>query len=252
MSVPYTWICLRRYSCPAPEILHEGSGLGSVANRRLLVSVRRDSGGTLFPRSLSFPECLYKVRQDRATILLIAPWWPKRTWFLEMITLVGVPENPSLRSRDVINLSRYRGLCTRGRPPYTWLLEPLSERPEITGRLFWTGCGLRCLQSPGVYPGGLHSRLAGFFDWCEYHGVDPRSAPLTEVADFLIALFDKGRSVSTISGYRYSGLPYGFCRRFTFFYSPVSERFGACFLSETPARAEASPRVESSRSIRVL
>ena len=38
-SVPYTWICLRRYSCPAPEILHEGSGLGSVANRRLLVSV---------------------------------------------------------------------------------------------------------------------------------------------------------------------------------------------------------------------
>ena len=38
--------------------------------------------------------------------------------------------------------------------------------------------------------------------WCESHGVDPRSAPLTEIADFLIALFDKGRTVSTISGYR--------------------------------------------------
>ena len=47
-----------------------------------------------------------------------------------------------------------------------------------------------------------NSRLAGYFQWCDSHGVDPRSAPVTQVVDFLITLFDKGREVSTICGYR--------------------------------------------------
>ena len=46
-----------------------------------------------------------------------------------------------------------------------------------------------------------NSRLAGFFHWCESHGVDPRSAPVHHIADFLFALFDKGRSISTIRGH---------------------------------------------------
>lgn len=33
-------------------------------------------------------------------------------------------------------------------------------------------------------------------------GIDPRAAPINKIADFLIALFDKGRSISTIRGYR--------------------------------------------------
>jgi len=32
--------------------------------------------------------------------------------------------------------------------------------------------------------------------------VDPRTAPISSVADFLISIFDKGRSISTIRGYR--------------------------------------------------
>ena len=45
-----------------------------------------------FPPISIIPRILQKVRQDRATILLIAPWWPKRTWFLDMTTpVVGYP-----------------------------------------------------------------------------------------------------------------------------------------------------------------
>ena len=47
-----------------------------------------------------------------------------------------------------------------------------------------------------------NSRLAGFFQWCNSHGVDPRTASISLIADFLIALFDKGRLISTIRGYR--------------------------------------------------
>ena len=43
--------------CPAPEILHKGSGLGSVANRRLLVSVGGIHGVRFSPFSL-FPRIL--------------------------------------------------------------------------------------------------------------------------------------------------------------------------------------------------
>ena len=47
--------------------------------------------------------------------------------------------------------------------------------------------------------------------------MDPRSAPVNQIADFLVALFDKGRSISTIRGYRsaidaiHSGFPDGSC-----------------------------------------
>ena len=47
-----------------------------------------------------------------------------------------------------------------------------------------------------------NSRLAGFFQWCNSHGVDPRTASISQIADFLITLFDKGRLISTIRGYR--------------------------------------------------
>ncbi|XP_071484026.1 uncharacterized protein [Diadema antillarum] len=47
-----------------------------------------------------------------------------------------------------------------------------------------------------------NSRLAGYYSWCQSHGVDPRSAPLRDVADFLVSLFDKGLTISTIRGYR--------------------------------------------------
>ena len=47
-----------------------------------------------------------------------------------------------------------------------------------------------------------NSRLEAFHSWCEEVGVSPREASLPSIADFLISLFDKGRSLSTIRGYR--------------------------------------------------
>ena len=47
-----------------------------------------------------------------------------------------------------------------------------------------------------------NSRLEAFFAWCEEKGISPRSASVGAIADFLISLFDKGRSLPTIRGYR--------------------------------------------------
>ncbi|XP_030834672.1 uncharacterized protein LOC115921380 [Strongylocentrotus purpuratus] len=47
-----------------------------------------------------------------------------------------------------------------------------------------------------------NSRLDAFHTWCEEVGVAPREASLPSIADFLISLFDKGRALSMIRGYR--------------------------------------------------
>ena len=56
----------------------------------------------------------------------------------------------------------------------------------------------RRLSTRSVY----NSRLEAFYVWCEERGVSPRSSSVGEIADFLISLFDQGRSLSTIRGYR--------------------------------------------------
>ncbi|XP_041477327.1 uncharacterized protein LOC121425366 [Lytechinus variegatus] len=60
-----------------------------------------------------------------------------------------------------------------------------------------------------------NSRLGRFSDWCAARSVDPRSASLASIADFFVHLFDIGRSLSTIRGFRsaiaafHSGFPDG-------------------------------------------
>ena len=41
-----------------------------------------------FPPFSLIPRVLRKIRDDQASVLLIAPWWPKRPWFLEMVELL--------------------------------------------------------------------------------------------------------------------------------------------------------------------
>ena len=44
--------------------------------------------------------------------------------------------------------------------------------------------------------------MASFYTWCDEQGVDPCSAHLNKVVDFLIHLFDKGLAIATIRSYR--------------------------------------------------
>ena len=86
-----------------------------------------------------------------------------------------------------------------------------------------------------------NSRLVGFFllHWCESHGVDPRSAPVHHIAVFLIDLFDKGRSISTIRGHRsaivaiHSGFADGTCVSTA---PCLSNLIRALFLKRPPVR----------------
>ena len=86
--------------------------------------------GYAFPPLALIPRVLRKVRQDRATLLLIAPWWPKRTWFLELTGLLVesprlLPARPDLIFQPVSG-------TLHPRPAMLHLTAwPLSGNPEL-------------------------------------------------------------------------------------------------------------------------
>ena len=186
--------------CPAPEILHEGSGPGSVANRRLLVSVGGIQGLRIPPNLPHSPN----TSEGEAGSGHHPPHCPvvaeENVVSRDDNPHNGVPENTSRStgrdiSADIGDSTPAAGLAT---PDCLALVREAGAQAGLSERAAALVACSRRESTRQTY----NSRLAGYFSWCESHGVDPRSAPLTEIADFLIALFDKGRTVSTISGYR--------------------------------------------------
>ena len=56
--------------------------------------------GYAFPPISLIPRVLRKIREDQAWVVLIAPRWPRRNWFLDLIGLLaGSPRTLPLRSR---------------------------------------------------------------------------------------------------------------------------------------------------------
>ena len=47
--------------------------------------------GYAYPPTHLIPQCLNKIRHDRATIILVAPWWPRQTWLQDIKNLAIHP-----------------------------------------------------------------------------------------------------------------------------------------------------------------
>ena len=58
--------------------------------------------GFAFPPIALIPRILHKIREDRAIFLLVAPRWPRRPWFLELVSLLLAPPRLLLIRPDVI------------------------------------------------------------------------------------------------------------------------------------------------------
>ena len=173
----------------------------------------RYSRGTFFPRPI--PRILQKVRQDRATVPLIAPWWPKRTWFLVMITLVvGYPRTLPVR-RDVISQPIPGTLHSRPSALHltAW---PLSGRPELR-QVFLKGCGRCCPAAGGILPERCTFPSCRIFQLVRISGGGSLFGTSDGRGRFLSSLFDKGRLFSKIRGFRsaiaaiHTGFPDGSC-----------------------------------------
>ena len=155
-----------------------------------------------FPPFYLIPAVIKKIRLSQCNIVLIAPLWPDRPWFSELLGLfvsppVSLPVIPNL-------LAQLKGRILHQNPGHlhlhAWELSSnLSEINNFQARLQSTSPkleGSRLLKF--MMPNGKSSVI-----WANQRKIDPIQATPQIVADFLTFLFSvKKCQVSTIKGYR--------------------------------------------------
>ena len=155
-----------------------------------------------FPPFILIPAVLEKIRQHQCRIVLIAPFWPQQQWFSELLLLlVSAPIRLPLIPRL---LTQSKGRFVTSKPP--------NSRPSRLGVIKQSIRDKKFSQNVADFVS--RSRRAStqkvydakwtiFSNWCHTKKVNPISAPITVIADFLIFLFsEKKCQISTIKGYR--------------------------------------------------
>ena len=152
------------------------------------------------PTNLIRP-CLNKVMLDQPELILIAPWWPSQEWFSDLLALSvdcpwPLPISRSLLKQTVPSVSY------SSRNPKSSRMEIISGftqekgfSKEVSQRISFP----TKKSTSGVY----ENKWVAFQTWCNDHTLDPAACSISDIADFLLYLFEKKKlSVSTIKGYR--------------------------------------------------
>ena len=107
--------------------------------------------GYAFPPISLIPRILRKIREDQARVVLIAPWWPRRNWFPELVGLLAGPPRTLPRRSDLIAQPISHTLHPRLSALHltAWPLsgEPAPRRASLTG----LGCCPYSQQSPRLH-----------------------------------------------------------------------------------------------------
>jgi hypothetical protein len=98
---------------------------GSLGTDALAHSWPRGLRKYAFPPVSLLAQTLCKVREDEEQVLLVAPYWPNRTWFPELMLLATAPPWPIPLRKDL--LSQRRGTLWHPRPDlwrlHVWSLD---------------------------------------------------------------------------------------------------------------------------------
>ena len=155
-----------------------------------------------FPPFILIPAVLEKIRQHQCRIVLIAPFWPQQQWFSELLLLlVSAPIRLPLIPRL---LTQSKGRFVHQNLPildlHAW---ELSNNQSEIRNFHKTLQILSPDQEEHLHKKVYDAKWTIFSNWCHTKKVNPISAPITVIADFLIFLFsEKKCQISTIKGYR--------------------------------------------------
>ena len=148
------------------------------------------------------PKVLLKIKEDQAVVLMVAPWWPHRSWTNDLLDLVVdfpwvLPLWPKLLKQP--HLSRFHEAV-----PSLHLHAMAIVRKAIRCANFPKEVSKRIANparqsSTRVY----NAKWRIFARWVQGRGCVPTQASVQLIADFFLYLFDDRKcSPSTIKGYR--------------------------------------------------
>ena len=156
-----------------------------------------------FPPIAIIRRVLVKLRSSKnCELTLIAPFWPQRDWFPDLLELLSdVPVTLSSR-KDLLRQPHFHRFH-QNLPilqPTAWRLS--SDSPVRPASLLrW----LDSLSSVEDCPHSLNyqARWGTYIKWCRDFGHRSCSPSIAKIADFLTYMFKrKGAALSTIKGYR--------------------------------------------------
>ncbi|KAL0152401.1 hypothetical protein M9458_052124, partial [Cirrhinus mrigala] len=150
-----------------------------------------------FPPVSLIAQILCKVREDKEQVLLVALFWPNKTWFLDLVLLASAPPWRIPLRKDLLSQGEGHNLA-----PVPRSLEPPSLVPGRDQEDF------RDL-SPSVVNTLLQARAPStrrlydlkwciFVNWCSSRGKDPRRCGIESVLSYLQGGLDKHLSASTL------------------------------------------------------
>ncbi len=154
-----------------------------------------------FPPVSLLAQTLCKLREDEEQVLLVAPHWPTRTWFPELISLATAPPWRIPLRQDLLS----QGLGTIWHPR-----SDLWNRVQIYGTSMcgsWTGRG-RLEWSTTIIRARAPStrqtyalKWSLFVNWCSSRREDPRRCMTGVMLSFLKERLERRLSPSTLKVY---------------------------------------------------
>ena len=153
----------------------------------------------VYPPLCLIPKVLQHMRLYKCQIILIAPQWPRRHWYTELLQfLVDCPRKLPVQKNL---LHQPKSKINHPNPEVfnltAWLLSTeISKRRAFLRRLENCSQPLGEMAHRRTTLASSRSSVAGVVQGKSY------SASLTEVADFLSDLFAEGLQYRTIAGYR--------------------------------------------------
>ncbi len=138
-----------------------------------------------FPPVSLLAQTLWKIREEKEQILLVAQYWPTQTWFPELMLLVTAPPWQIPLRKDL--LTQRRG--TLWHPS-----EVLGDLPqEVVDTI--TSAGAPSTRHACALKWNL------FVEWCSSHREDPRKCPIRVMLSFLQQGLERRLSPSTLKVY---------------------------------------------------
>ncbi len=151
-----------------------------------------------FPPIKILPLVLCKIREERASVILIAPNWPNQPWLPDLTELREAPHWPIPVRKDM--LSQVDGSVWHPNSElwslHVWPLQGHQRR--------WAPYSLACStrSRKREHPLRLYALKWGVFvKWCSQAHIDPATCTVSDVLGFLQYRLDSGLLPSTLKVY---------------------------------------------------
>ncbi len=172
---------------------------GTLGTDALACSWPRGLRKYAFPPVSLLAQTLCKVREDEEQVLLVAPYWPNRTWFPELMLLATAPPWQIPLRSDLF--SQRGGTLWHPRPDlwnlHVWSLDGTEGLSGLPPAVVNTITSARALSTRQAYR--LKWNL--FVNWCSPRREDPRRCPIAVVLSFLQDGLERRLSPSTLKVY---------------------------------------------------